>query len=115
MFGSVGRGQQDRLSDLDVLCVVQNGAGRLAEGSIVDYIPPELCSLKLSISWYGGNRIREMFRNGELFAWHLHRETIPLHCFRCKVEHSPSIHGSSRSNISSTKDRPTPAGGMLPL
>ena len=36
-------------------------------------------TLKPSISWYGGDRLREMFRNGELFAWHLYRETLPLY------------------------------------
>lgn len=78
IFGSVGRGHHDSLSDLDVLAVVKNGAGKVAEATIASHVPAELRSLKLSISWYGADRLREMFRNGELFAWHLHRETIPL-------------------------------------
>jgi hypothetical protein len=78
VFGSVGRGQQDKLSDLDVLVVVKNGSGRVSENLIAQLVPANLRSLKLSISWYGADRLREMFRNGELFAWHLHRESTPL-------------------------------------
>jgi predicted nucleotidyltransferase len=78
IFGSVGRGQYDDQSDLDILAVVRNGRGKVPESYIISHIPEKLKSLKLSISWYGGNRLQEMFRNGELFAWHLHRETIPL-------------------------------------
>jgi hypothetical protein len=79
VFGSVGRGQHDSLSDLDLLAVVKNGAGKVAELSIVSHVPETLQRLKPSISWYGRDRLREMYRNGELFAWHLHRETVPLY------------------------------------
>jgi Nucleotidyltransferase domain len=78
VFGSIGRGDQDNLSDLDVLAVVKNGSGKIAESKIASYVPAQFGPLKLSISWYGGDRLRQMFRNGELFAWHLYRETIPL-------------------------------------
>jgi hypothetical protein len=79
IFGSVGRGQQDGLSDLDVLAVVRNGSGKVPEDVVASHVSAELAPLKLSISWYGTDRLREMFRNGELFAWHLHRETIPVY------------------------------------
>jgi hypothetical protein len=79
VFGSVGRGQQDSLSDLDLLAIVKNGSGKVPESSIVSRVPDAFRDLKPSISWYGGDRLREMFRNGELFAWHLHRETFPLY------------------------------------
>jgi predicted nucleotidyltransferase len=78
IFGSVGRGQQDGLSDLDILAVVKNGRGRVADNVVIATVPDEFKSLKASIAWYGGDRLREMFKNGELFAWHLHRETIPM-------------------------------------
>jgi hypothetical protein len=78
VFGSAGRGQQDHLSDLDLLAVVRTGGGKVPEESVVSYVPPNLKSLKVSISWYGDSRLREMFRNGELFAWHLAAETIAL-------------------------------------
>lgn len=79
VFGSVGRGQQDSLSDLDLLAVVKNAGGKVSESSILSHVPFAMRHLKPSISWYGGDRLAEMFRNGELFAWHLHRETFPLY------------------------------------
>ncbi len=79
IFGSVGRRQQDDLSDLDILAVVRNGAGKVPDARIAHFIPANLQTLKLSISWYGATRLQEMFCNGELFAWHLHRETLPLY------------------------------------
>ena len=79
IFGSVGRGQQDASSDLDVLAVVRDGSGKVAEDVVAFFVPAEFAPLKLSISWYGTKRLREMFENGELFAWHLHKETIPVY------------------------------------
>lgn len=78
VFGSVGRGDQDNLSDLDLLVIVRNGSGKIPESAITPLVPKALQHLKPSISWYGAERLREMFRNGELFAWHLYRETFPL-------------------------------------
>jgi hypothetical protein len=78
IFGSVGRGQQDHLSDLDVLAVVKNGTGRISDSVIAATIPDHLRSLKLSIAWYGDERVRKMFAHGELFAWHLYMENIPI-------------------------------------
>ncbi len=78
VFGSVGRGDQDSKSDLDILAVVENRTGKVSDSVVLAHIPIELRSLKPSISWYGGDRVREMFRNGELFAWHIYKETIPL-------------------------------------
>lgn len=78
IFGSVGRGQQDERSDLDVLAIIKNGSGKVSDDVVAATIPTHLRSLKLSISWYGGDRMKKMFSNGELFAWHLYRETIPI-------------------------------------
>ncbi|ANM14026.1 MULTISPECIES: nucleotidyltransferase domain-containing protein [unclassified Rhizobium] len=78
VFGSVGRGQADHLSDLDILAVVENAKGKVPENVVLATVPATLRRMKSSISWYGENRLREMFANGELFAWHLHRETRPL-------------------------------------
>jgi len=78
IFGSVGRGQQDAMSDLDILAVVENGGGRVADGAVVATVTAEFKCLKPSIAWYGGNRLRKMFEDGELFAWHLFNETIPI-------------------------------------
>lgn len=78
IFGSVGRGQADALSDLDILAIVENNRGKVNEADVLDQAPDRYASLKPSISWYGAERIMEMFRNGELFAWHLSLETLPL-------------------------------------
>ncbi|MGP9812923.1 nucleotidyltransferase domain-containing protein [Rhodopseudomonas sp. NSM] len=78
IFGSVGRGQADPLSDLDILAVVENNRGKVAEVDVLKLVPLQYASLKPSISWYGAARVTEMFHNGELFAWHLSRETVPL-------------------------------------
>jgi predicted nucleotidyltransferase len=78
IFGSVARSEQDELSDLDVLAVVQTGGGKVDEAVVAQFVPPALRGLKLSISWYGQERLREMFENGELFAWHLADETQPI-------------------------------------
>ena len=78
IFGSVGRGQADALSDLDILAVVENNLGKVAELDVIKLVPLQFASLKPSISWYGAARVAEMFQNGELFAWHLSRETVSL-------------------------------------
>jgi hypothetical protein len=78
IFGSVGRGQYDDRSDLDLLAVVRDGLGKVAEEDVLVHIPAHLHKIKPGISWYGQNRLAEMFSNGELFAWHLHLETVPL-------------------------------------
>lgn len=46
---------------------------------VIGHLPTPLAGRELSVSWYGGNRLREMFGNGELFAWHLYRETSPIY------------------------------------
>ena len=71
IFGSVGRGQADPLSDLDILAVVENNRGKVDDADVLKLVADQYKSLKTSISWYGAAPIEEMFRNGELFAWHL--------------------------------------------
>jgi len=78
IFGSVGRGQADTLSDLDILAVVENNRGKVDEAEVLKLVPRLYAGLKPSISWYGAARITEMFQNGELFAWHLFQETALL-------------------------------------
>ncbi len=78
IFGSVARGKHDRLSDLDLLAVVRNGMGKVSDEAVLSRVPEEFRSLKSSISWYGATRIEQMFRNGELFAWHLFHENVPI-------------------------------------
>lgn len=78
IFGSVARGERDRLSDLDLLAVVADHEGKVPETDVLRLVPADLRDIEPSISWYGQRRLREMFANGELFAWHLHRETVTL-------------------------------------
>ncbi|WP_428249584.1 hypothetical protein [Ferrovibrio sp.] len=78
IFGSVGRGDEDDRSDLDLLAIVRNGGGTVADEEVLRHVPAAYSQLKPSISWYGHNRLGEMFKNGELFAWHLYAETKPL-------------------------------------
>jgi hypothetical protein len=78
IFGSTARGDRDERSDLDILAIVRDGGGKVDVGQISNILPDRLKSQELSISWYGLNRLNEMFSNGELFAWHLHQETIPI-------------------------------------
>jgi predicted nucleotidyltransferase len=78
IFGSVGRQDHDALSDLDILAVVEDGAGLVNEAVVLGSVPAEYRHLQPSISWYGAERLEEMFNNGELFAWHLHDQAKPL-------------------------------------
>ncbi|MDB5694196.1 MAG: hypothetical protein JWO81_3259 [Alphaproteobacteria bacterium] len=79
VFGSAARGDLDPCSDLDLLAVVEDGRGKVPSEAILAHVPAEFAGLEPSISWYGRRRLSHMFANGELFAWHLSRETIPLH------------------------------------
>ncbi|MFM9859680.1 hypothetical protein RUR49_14485 [Pseudoxanthobacter sp. M-2] len=67
------------MSDLDVLAVVKSGTSKIDKEIVISYLPAEYLPMPLSISWYGENRIRNMYLNGELFAWHIFYETILLY------------------------------------
>lgn len=79
IIGSFGRGEQDELSDLDVLAIVKNGSGKFPDETIRKFLPKGLPPLKPSISWYGEARMRRMFQNGELFAWHIFQDNVPIY------------------------------------
>jgi hypothetical protein len=74
IFGSWVRKDNDERSDLDVLVTVLDGSGKTPERRIVDFVTP-LIGGKPSISWYGIKKLREMFTQGDLFAWHLFLES----------------------------------------
>jgi hypothetical protein len=78
VFGSVARGDRDPRSDLDLLAVVADGMGKVEEREVYAHVPAEFAGLEPSISWYGCHRLATMYENGELFGWHLHRESIAL-------------------------------------
>lgn len=76
LFGSAARGDSDALSDIDVLAIVRNHAGKVPESEVKKYLPD--CCGDPTISWYGINRLKAMFDGGELFAWHLYFESKVL-------------------------------------
>lgn len=79
LFGSVARGDDDELSDVDVLAVVQNGAGLVSEAEVHATLPAWLPAVVPTISWYGLERLQGMHRAGELFSWHIYLDGQVLH------------------------------------
>jgi predicted nucleotidyltransferase len=79
MFGSTARGDDDCLSDLDVLAIVRNHSGRISEQEVRKHIPAIIAHRKPTVSWYGFNRLHSMYEEGELFAWHIFLEGKILH------------------------------------
>lgn len=74
IFGSWVRRDNDEHSDLDVLVTVLDGSGKTPEGEIAAFVRP-LIGGEPSISWYGVKKLRAMFAQGDLFAWHLFLES----------------------------------------
>lgn len=81
VFGSYGRGSSDTNSDLDILVVCPDNGGTQSE-AYVRSIVAEQFSLEPSISWYGEKKMKYFFDTGDLFAWHLFRESQPIHGFK---------------------------------
>ena len=79
IFGSVGRGDSDCSSDLDVLAIVENGSGRVRGDKVSAFLSDAQRGLEPEVSWYGRQRLAEMFRTGELFAWHLYQDALAVY------------------------------------
>jgi hypothetical protein len=79
VFGSVARGDNDTLSDLDVLALVENGAGMVPPAEVTATLPLGIGAGDAAISWYGVERYREMHASGELFAWHIFLDARVAH------------------------------------
>jgi len=79
LFGSVARGDDDVLSDLDVLAIVENNTGKVEPSTVLAHLPPSLRSGDPTISWYGAERFRQMSAAGDLFAWHVFLDGRPLY------------------------------------
>ena len=79
LFGSVARGDDDELSDLDLLALVKTGAGPVSLEEVCATLPADLAGETATVSWYGIERLVEMYRSGELFAWHIHLDGKVLH------------------------------------
>lgn len=80
IFGSYGRGNPDDFSDLDVLVVCRDGAGTQSEEKVRDLIGQDYNQAP-SISWYGESKLANFFATGDLFAWHLYRESYAVSGF----------------------------------
>lgn len=76
LFGSYARGDFDDASDLDFLVVLNGDHNGISE-SVFSSIK-RIAKKEPSISWYSERRIKEIFRDGHLFAWHLYLESMPL-------------------------------------
>jgi hypothetical protein len=77
IFGSYGRGNPDAFSDLDVLVLCDDGAGTQSEAHVRKLVSDQY-EKDPSISWYGKKKLAHFFAIGDLFAWHLHRESFAL-------------------------------------
>ena len=77
IFGSIARSDDDERSDADILVVVKDRSGKVPEFLVQEFTLP-LVGRKPTISWYGQERLRTMFADGHLFAWHLFRESRPI-------------------------------------
>ncbi|NRG16779.1 nucleotidyltransferase domain-containing protein [Rhizobiales bacterium] len=99
VFGSHGRGDTDNFSDLDVIVVVKDGFGTVKEEIIENYIV-SIFNKRPSISFYGEAKLRRMYMNGHLFAWHLHKESYSLNNFT----HLSSIFGPPKAYKTATED-----------
>lgn len=74
LFGSRVRDDIDDNSDLDVLVVVKNDSGTIDKDN-VELVTRSMFGISPSISWYSERKLREMFAQGDLFAWHLFLES----------------------------------------
>jgi len=74
-FGSFVRMDHDELSDADVLAVADEWTAS-DESGFIRRFPREMQD-KLSIAWYSPTKLRSMFSAGDLFAWHLFKESKP--------------------------------------
>jgi len=77
VFGSVARADADSFSDLDVLAVLDCPLTIELSDDIAQQVK-QLFRIKPSLSFYGSNRIEEMFDSGHLFAWHIFRESFAI-------------------------------------
>lgn len=76
LFGSHARGDNDEISDKDILLVVpsKHDVRKVRSG---DHRPPS-ADPGVDLSVYSEARMRELYHEGSLFAWHLHLESRKL-------------------------------------
>jgi predicted nucleotidyltransferase len=77
VYGSFSRGDNDGLSDVDVLAVY----GRRPTVDVRNAVRNEVAKVfpgKLDLAEYSKPRIAQFYKEGHLFAWHLYRESRNL-------------------------------------
>lgn len=99
IFGSWVRGDNDEHSDLDVLVTVKDGSGKTPDRVIANFVRP-LIGGEPSISWYGVKKLRAMFEQGDLFAWHLFLESKSVGPY----PDLPSIFGKPSTYVTAKAD-----------
>lgn len=100
VFGSYARGDFDALSDLDVLVLVKDGSGTTSEEVVVEAITP-LLPKRPSVSFYGERKLRAMFEEGHLYAWHLFLESHSIAGFpdMKTIFGQPSAYGTALEDV----------------
>ena len=100
IFGSSVRGDEDELSDFDILVLVEDGSGTTSDTEIRLHLK-EYSKKDPSISWYGEKKLQAMFQSGHLFSWHLFLESQPILPFRSLPEifGPPSQYASANYDI----------------
>lgn len=91
VFGSYGRGNADSSSDLDILVLCRDGGGVQSEDFVRSRVSREF-NIPPSISWYGEKKLKDFFKAGDLFSWHLYKESFPLFGY----EHIRDILGTPK-------------------
>lgn len=77
LFGSKARGDGDYLSDTDILIIKRSGdPGRFRDSVLIAL--RDSFGMSPSVGWYSENRIASIYEEGDLFAWHLYKESRKL-------------------------------------
>lgn len=77
LFGSVARGDQDRMSDTDVLLVYDKVLDSRLQADAREQVSSAM-SMHCTFAEYSCGHLERMFKEGHLFAWHLHLEARPI-------------------------------------
>lgn len=98
IFGSDARGDNDQLSDHDVLVVTDRDV-RLSREEL-DQLNCEI-GFECSFALYSVDRIKQMHSYGHLFAWHLYLESKKLSDQRDFIDEigRPCDYGSAKEDI----------------
>ena len=77
LFGSVARGDQDPMSDTDVLLVYDKVLDSRSQADARAQVSSAM-SMQCTFAEYSYGHLERMFKEGHLFAWHLHLEARPI-------------------------------------